>query len=96
VVTRDAVVRERARDGFELAEADLELRGEGTIMNTSQKGRSDLKLASLRKDKELVALARQAAFSIVDPDPTLQGQPALVDELSLLFTSEDEAFLFKG
>ena len=33
---------------------------------------------------------------IVDPDSTLQGQPALVDELSLLFTSEDEAFLFKG
>ncbi|MEI7991514.1 MAG: ATP-dependent DNA helicase RecG [Actinomycetota bacterium] len=83
-------------DGFELAEADLELRGEGTIMNTSQKGRSDLKLASLRRDKELVALARQAAFEIVDADPTLRSQPALVDELSLLFTSEDEAFLFKG
>ena len=90
----DALVA--STDGFELAEADLELRGEGTIMNTSQKGRSDLKLASLRRDKELVALAREAAFAIVDPDPTLQGQPALVDELSLLFTSEDEAFLFKG
>lgn len=83
-------------DGFELAEVDLELRGEGTIMNTAQKGRSDLKLASLRRDKELVALARRAAFDIVDADPTLGAQPGLVDELSLLFTSEDEAFLFKG
>ena len=41
-------------DGFELAEVDLELRGEGTIMNTAQKGRNDLKLASLRRDRELV------------------------------------------
>ena len=40
-------------DGFELAEVDLELRGEGTIMNTAQKGRNDLKLASLRRDREL-------------------------------------------
>ena len=79
-----------------LAEADLELRGEGTIMNTSQKGRSDLKLASLRRDKELVGIARSAAFRIVDADPTLADQPALLDELSLLFSSEDEAFLFKG
>jgi len=86
----------RSTDGFELAEVDLELRGEGTIMNTAQKGRSDLKLASLRRDKELVALARRAAFEIVDADPTLEGHPGLADELSLLFTSEDEAFLFKG
>ena len=41
-------------DGFELAEVDLDLRGEGTLMNTAQKGRNDLKLASLRRDRELV------------------------------------------
>ena len=46
-------------DGFALAEVDLELRGEGTIMNTAQKGRNDLKLASLRRDRELVTLARE-------------------------------------
>ena len=86
----------RSTDGFELAEADLELRGEGTIMSTAQKGRSDLKLASLRRDKELVALARRAAFEIVDEDPTLTAHPELADELSLLFTSEDEEFLFKS
>ncbi len=43
-----------SNDGFELAEVDLELRGEGTLMSTLQKGRSDLKLASLRRDRELV------------------------------------------
>jgi ATP-dependent DNA helicase RecG len=83
-------------DGFELAEVDLELRGEGTIMNTAQKGRNDLKLASLRRDRELVTLARDAAFEIVDSDPTLDDHPVLLDELRLLFSSEDEEFLFKS
>ena len=55
-------------DGFELAEVDLDLRGEGTIMGERQKGRSDLKLASLRRDRELVGLAREVAFEIVDGD----------------------------
>ncbi len=83
-------------DGFELAEVDLDLRGEGTLMNTAQKGRSDLRLASLRRDRELVALAREVAFEIVDPDPMLDNNPLLLDELRLLFTADDEAFLFKN
>ena len=83
-------------DGFELAEVDLDLRGEGTIMNTAQKGRNDLKLASLRRDRELVSLARDAAFEIVDSDPLLDEHPVLLDELRLLFSTEDEAFLFKS
>ena len=83
-------------DGFELAEVDLDLRGEGTLMNTAQKGRSDLRLASLRRDRELVALAREVAFEIVDPDPMLENNLVLLDELRLLFTADDEAFLFKN
>ena len=83
-------------DGFELAEVDLDLRGEGTIMNTAQKGRNDLKLASLRRDRELVVLARDAAFEIVDDDPLLENHPVLLDELRLLFSTEDEEFLFKS
>jgi ATP-dependent DNA helicase RecG len=83
-------------DGFELAEVDLDLRGEGTLMSTSQKGRSDLKLASLRRDRELVRLARDAAFEIVDADPGLTNHPVLLDELDLLFTEEDEGFLTKS
>jgi ATP-dependent DNA helicase RecG len=83
-------------DGFELAEVDLDLRGEGTIMNTAQKGRSDLRLASLRRDRELVVQAREAAFAIVDADPLLSDNQMLADELKLLFSSDDEAFLFKS
>ena len=69
----DALVA--STDGFELAEVDLDLRGEGTMMSTAQKGRSDLRLASLRRDRELVRLARDAAFEIVDADPDLDRQP---------------------
>ena len=83
-------------DGFVLAEVDLELRGEGTLMNTAQKGRSDLKLASLRRDRELVELARGVAFELVDADPLLERHPLLLDEVRLLFSDEDEAFLFKN
>ena len=83
-------------DGFELAEIDLDLRGEGTLMSTSQKGRSDLKLASLRRDRNLVELAREAAFEIVDADPELAGHPGLADELALVVSESDEAFLAKS
>ena len=83
-------------DGFELAEVDLDLRGEGTLMSTAQKGRSDLKLASLRRDRKLVGLAREAAFEIVDDDPELVHHPDLADELALMFSESDEEFLSKG
>jgi ATP-dependent DNA helicase RecG len=84
---------ERTTDGFELAEVDLELRGEGTIMGTRQKGRNDLRLASLRRDKDWVAKAREVAFELVDGDTV---PPALAEEIDVLLPEEDEAFLFKG
>jgi ATP-dependent DNA helicase RecG len=87
---------ERTTDGFELAEVDLEIRGEGTVLGTRQKGRSDLKLASLRRDKEWVARAREVAFAIVDADPTLEGHPLLREELGLLLDEEEAEFLFKS
>jgi ATP-dependent DNA helicase RecG len=87
---------ERTTDGFELAEVDLELRGEGTILGARQKGATDLKLASLRRDKDLVALAREVAFTIVDADPTLAAHPDLADEIGALVEDEDREFLFKS
>jgi ATP-dependent DNA helicase RecG len=83
-------------DGFELAEIDLDLRGEGTLMSTAQKGRSDLKLASLRRDRTLVELARGVAFEIVDADPELVSNPGLADELALVFSETDEEFLARS
>jgi ATP-dependent DNA helicase RecG len=87
---------ERTTDGFELAEVDLELRGEGTILGTRQKGRSDLKLASLRRDKDLVALAREVAFEMVDADPALALLPILREEVEELVDPEEREFLFKS
>ena len=87
---------ERTTDGFELAEVDLELRGEGTILGTRQKGRSDLKLASLRKDKDLVALARSTAFTITESDPLLARNRLLRDEVEDLLEPDEAEFLFKS
>ena len=83
-------------DGFYLAEVDLELRGEGTLMNKEQKGRTDLKLASLRRDRELVQLAREAAHTIIDADPDLSVNAELREESNLFLRPEDEEFLFKS
>jgi len=69
---------------------------EGTLMNKEQKGRSDLKLASLRRDRALVELAREAAYEIVDPDITLSKQSEIRAELSMFLRPEDEEFLFKS
>ena len=68
-------------DGFELSEIDLDLRGEGTLMDSRQTGRSDLKLASLRKDRDWIPRARRAAEEICDaggPGPVLAGEIALL------------------
>jgi ATP-dependent DNA helicase RecG len=65
-------------------------------MSTAQKGRSDLKLASLRRDRELVGQAREAALRIVGADPALAAHAGLVDELDLLLAPEDAEFLFKS
>ena len=87
---------ERTTDGFELAEVDLELRGEGTILGVRQKGATDLKLASLRRDKEMVAVARRVAFELVDRYPTLDGLPGLAEEIGLLLDEDDRHYLFKS
>lgn len=83
-------------DGFELAEADLELRGEGTILGERQKGQNDLQLASLRRDKDWVAWARRAAGEMLDDDPELQRHTELRSEVELLLVDDDADFLMKS
>ena len=89
----DALVK--STDGFYLAEVDLELRGEGTLMSTDQKGASDLKIASLRRDKALIEQARAVAFEIIDADPTLAKHRELASEVNLLLAREEKEFLTK-
>jgi len=86
----------RTTDGFELAEVDLDLRGEGTLMGERQKGRNDLKLASLRRDREWVERARELAFELVDGDPDLSAHPELRDEVALFLDEGESDFLLKS
>ena len=59
-------------DGFEIAEADLKLRGPGDLEGTQQSGIAfNLKLASLGRDGQLVQLARDTATFVLDADPDL-------------------------
>ena len=83
-------------DGFELAESDLELRGEGTLMGERQKGRNDLRLASLRRDKEWVAAARDVAIEILDADPDLGRHYDLLEEIEFVLGRDDVEFLLKS
>jgi len=85
-----------SQDGFALAEIDLDLRGEGTIMGERQKGRNDLKLASLRRDREWVTRAREVAVELVDADPQLRAHPELLQELEAFLDDEDREFLLKS
>ena len=87
----------RTTDGFELAEVDLDIRGEGTIMGERQKGMNDLKLASLRRDRAVVVQAREVAFDLVGDDPSLADHPLLAEELAVLLPDEDATeFLLKS
>lgn len=61
-------------DGFALAEADLAIRGEGTLFGTRQSGLPDLKLARLTRDFELISRARETAFHRVEEDPELAAR----------------------
>ncbi len=87
---------EQSTDGFELAEVDLGLRGEGTILGARQKGRSDLKLARLLSDQPLVVAARRVAEQLVADDPGLEAHGLVVDELRLFIDEEEAEFLFKS
>ncbi|MBR4350040.1 MAG: ATP-dependent DNA helicase RecG [Bacteroidales bacterium] len=60
-------------DGFQLAEMDMKLRGPGDIEGTQQSGLPiTFKLANLAQDGQIINLARNAAFRIIDNDPLLE------------------------
>ncbi len=58
-------------DGFKLAEADLEIRGEGSLFGTRQSGMPDLRVARLTRDFRLLQRARADAFALVEKDQHL-------------------------
>jgi ATP-dependent DNA helicase RecG len=70
--TAKLAVLEKTSDGFEVAEADWELRGPGDLLGTAQSGLPVLKIGDLRKDAQLMKQARNAAMSVFEMDPQLE------------------------
>jgi ATP-dependent DNA helicase RecG len=68
-------------DGFELAEVDLRLRGEGSLFDTRQSGLPDLRLARLIRDERWVKQTRDDARALVEADGGLHDHPRLVAEV---------------
>jgi ATP-dependent DNA helicase RecG len=66
------------KDGFRLAEADLEIRGEGSLFGPRQSGFTDLKVARLTRDLPLLERAREDAMELVRSDPGLEGEDNLL------------------
>ena len=62
----------KTTDGFEIAEADLRLRGPGNLMGTQQSGILQLKIADVIKDSSLLKAARDTAQQILKQDPELK------------------------
>ena len=81
-----------SNDGFALAEVDLALRGEGTLLGARQRGRSDLILASLQSDLDLLEAAREVATEMVARGDLTGAQ----EELRLFVDDEEATYLFRS
>ncbi|MFW9599180.1 MAG: ATP-dependent DNA helicase RecG, partial [Bacteroides graminisolvens] len=80
-----------SNDGFEIAEADLRLRGHGDLEGTRQSGEGiDLKIADLAADGQLLQYARDMAQMILAEDPDLTEERNLVlnQKLKKLFSNK--------
>jgi ATP-dependent DNA helicase RecG len=68
-------------DGFELAETDLSIRGEGQLFGERQSGLPDLKLTRLLRDRDLITATRSLARDVVASDPDLRATPTMRAEV---------------
>jgi ATP-dependent DNA helicase RecG len=64
-------------------------------LGSRQRGRSDLRLASLRRDEDLLIAAQGVAAAMVRQDG-LDAEPEMVDELRLFIDDDEAEYLFKG
>jgi ATP-dependent DNA helicase RecG len=77
-------------DGFELANTDLRLRGQGTVFGTKQSGLTDLKLANVVDDEKILIKARRDAFDLIKRDPDLEDHPELAEEIRAMLGERAE------
>ncbi|MDZ7623667.1 MAG: hypothetical protein U5J96_04360 [Ignavibacteriaceae bacterium] len=74
----------KTNNGFEIAETDLKLRGPGDIFSTKQSGFPDLKYADIVRDVELISLAKNIAFDLINKDPSLSSESSVVIRKNLI------------
>ncbi|MEA2024122.1 MAG: ATP-dependent DNA helicase RecG [Actinomycetota bacterium] len=79
-----------SNDGFELANIDLEIRGQGTVFGAAQSGAADLRLGDILRDHELLAAANAVAKEAVDADPNGPFVEDVMHEAALLFGDSAE------
>ena len=80
-----------SNNGFEIAEADLRLRGHGDLEGTRQSGEGiDLKIANLAADGQILQYARDIAQDVLNEDPDLLSEPnrILNERLKTLFAKK--------
>jgi ATP-dependent DNA helicase RecG len=83
-------------DGFELSLVDLRVRREGDVLGANQSGRSNsLRLLSVLEDEEIIARARDEFAAVLETDPTLRRQPALMAALTATEAADDVDYLEK-
>ncbi|MFT4229385.1 MAG: ATP-dependent DNA helicase RecG [Microbacterium sp.] len=84
-------------DGFELAEVDLRLRGEGDVLGDAQSGaRSSLRLLRVVTDADVIALAREEAERILATDPLLDAHPGLAAAIERRVGMQERAALVRS
>ncbi len=66
-------ILEKSADGFEIAEADLRLRGPGDVLGSRQSGLADLRFTDFLADTALLREARTLADRVIAEDPRLEG-----------------------
>ncbi len=81
-----------SQDGFEIAEADLRLRGAGNLVGTRQSGLPPLRVASLFEPRHLALAerARALAEEAITSDPELRARPELAELRDTFASVEDE------
>ena len=81
----------RTEDGFEIAEEDLRLRGEGDVLGTRQSGMPGFRLAVAEQQGALLALARDDAKLMLTRDPDLSSPRGQAMRVLLYLFERDEA-----
>ena len=82
-------ILEQTSDGFEIAEADLRLRGPGDVLGTAQSGLSDLRFTDFLADTALLREARALADAVIAADPDLSGPHRALRPLIQLRSAAD-------